>query len=1667
MRRFSIPFSTLLTVLLASLTYGLAQAPTTFKGVVIGDELGWETNRLALTLEVAQATDVRLGVESPGFDPDDYRAALRGEREVGDERYDDGTGEVMTTFSLLYGGQEVTSQTYGIEPHREDALFEGRLEPGVYTLTAELQGLAKNAFTYTLDSSQPDALTLYIEPDQLLVDPQNSVSESTGVNYTVSRGDWQQAFALEVPDFPRPVTVGIYDGDGSGELQFRLQNPDATRQELGVSGDLEWRDYTLNEVGRYGFDFRIPNSAYQYSNTVGVRVDQRLRVDADALRVVAPATFTLTKAVDRSEVQPGDTLAYTLTATNTGGSLGTATLTDTLPAGLEGERLEETFTLPPGESRSFSVEAQVTEDAGDELVNEAMLDAATGEVRAQAPVTVFRAAPGSPAAFTLTKEVTPEVARPGDTVTYTLTVTNRGGSAGRVWLADVIPYGIRGEFETQALDLAAGETQSVTVTGMVTEDAPDTVINGSAVADAETLATSTARANLKVERAPGNFTLTKSANVDTATVGDSVYYLLTVTNVGESAGEVTLKDQLVAGLEGEALNETFELAAGDTRTFAVNATITEAAGEMLSNSATLQFGDQTVSASADVAVERPEMTVDAEEPTAEPAEPLDEAQNDFELNRFSRIVLEYQVGDILSCDLGDFAPGETKTLGVTYTGVAGEARFRRSLSADGLTLGETTPTVENGETSYRVRITNGAQRTENVVLTEPLPPGAELVGASYVCRDAVQGASRVLVSHQPPAGGTYLAGSSLINNEASDDPFVDEEGRLYYALPYSASGEVSYTVQHTGSLGATLPPSLTVQTAEREVYLVGEVSFDAVPSEVADTPVNQVQGAGIEVRPLDAMADGRNPLTFELRAVTEDGTAAEVPYLTLESSLDFQDPDAAPELSGYQVKLTDGVGTLRLRPRVTPTTLTLRLAYDNDEDADFDVIEAVEVFIPGSGSGIYQYQASVTLTTAAGVNVEGEVRGYAELPLGSGTLQVATDVGVTTEDGFALDRDRGLSTDTDPDDRFPLTGAGQEAAPALRSDDGVAVRYDQNRFSAGYYADDLGVPGVSGLAQGTALRGEVRGDLGAKAFVGFLPEPTTTVEITPDGTRFYDLETAIEPQSERLTLVTVAGERVLERLEDYQIDYPNGTIFLAQPLQPLDKDFNPVTLRVDYAPADEDAARQLAYGAGVSYQTGAVSFSVGGAFIDSYRLGAEAAYRTEGFGASASYRLDYDPDAAEDEQVSHTLGVNADGEVGSFEFGVALTYTSNLAGNDLRGTGRVAYRVFEDGRVVATHQGGTTSNRTALLYEQGLGAFVVGAGADYTWESGSVGVVGLVGYGDDRFDAQLKHSQPLSGEAEPRSTFQASYQLDANLSANASASYEWGETLEAVVGLTQQLGTANLTLDYQLPTLDGGGNRARFGVVAPFAITDTLSVDASAGYTANFNDDTSAASFGVSARYTLTRFTATLGTDVAISEEVKVVVRVGASGQIARNQTLSFDANAQIAPELDGSFTAAYALRGSSFNLLTYHRLKKSGDETLLEGEVAPTYAPSDAFQLRSNVAYRVNFTDTDATAYQASLFGTYYFDLRFGGSSDDDPTFIPYDEGYKPTFGVGGGVVYLLQPGTDVSRVALGLEGSVQVIDPVWLTLGYLFDRSFGGLTPDTRGGLYLRMDLLGGGQF
>ncbi len=180
--------------------------------------------------------------------------------------------------------------------------------------------------------------------------------------------------------------------------------------------------------------------------------------------------------------------------------------------------------------------------------------------------------------------------------------------------------------------------------------------------------------------------------------------------------------------------------------------------------------------------------------------------------------------------------------------------------------------------------------------------------------------------------------------------------------------------------------------------------------------------------------------------------------------------------------------------------------------------------------------------------------------------------------------------------------------------------------------------------------------------------------------------------------------------------------------------------------------------------------------------------------------------------------------------------------------------------------------------------------------------------------------------------------------------------------------------------------------------------------------------------------------------------RAGAAGQLNEDQNLSFDANYQVLPEVSGRASVAWSLKRGPLNLLTYHRMINHNGETVIEGELAPTLNFVNRYQLRPNLAYRVQLHDPDANAYQASLMGVAFFDPGFGS--------------WDTVFGLGAGGHYMWMPGTGASAFGVSLELQARLMQEIWLAAGYTFG-GFEGITSDTAGGLYLRLDLVTGGQY
>jgi uncharacterized repeat protein (TIGR01451 family)/fimbrial isopeptide formation D2 family protein len=261
-----------------------------------------------------------------------------------------------------------------------------------------------------------------------------------------------------------------------------------------------------------------------------------------------------------SSVKPGDTISYTLTVTNTGPvALSGASVTDdvsdlvddavlgTLPSGLTRSGSTLTWAVPPvaaGATATISYTATVKADALGATIGNTAAPASTGG-HCEASCSTVQYTPK----WTLAKTSDPAngaTVTPGQTVSYTLAVTNAGPSTLRGAsvsddLAGVlddatlvgVPAGasLVGTALTWAVpDLAPGAT--TTLTYRVTVTASGATLTNTASA-ASTGGTCTACTTTQYTPA---WTLTKSSDPASGTTvasGDTITYTLTATNTAQ------------------------------------------------------------------------------------------------------------------------------------------------------------------------------------------------------------------------------------------------------------------------------------------------------------------------------------------------------------------------------------------------------------------------------------------------------------------------------------------------------------------------------------------------------------------------------------------------------------------------------------------------------------------------------------------------------------------------------------------------------------------------------------------------------------------------------------------------------------------------------------------------------------------------------------------------------------------------------------------------------------------------------------------------------------------------------------------------------------------------------------------------------------------------------
>ena len=479
------------------------------------------------------------------------------------------------------------------------------------------------------------------------------------------------------------------------------------------------------------------------------------------------------KDVNNTTPNFGDKVEYTITVNNNANKdAKQVVIVDTLGKGLKfinashnGKYDESTRTitwiidLGAGESAVFSVNAAV--EAYGNINNTVVV----GNKSATKNITVPEIIPG--------KSVDVENPNFGDTVTYTVVVTNNGVvDAKQVVVKDILDKGLKfvkatGEYTfdedshtvTWIIDLAKGESQTFYVTAVA--EAYGVLINDVTVGD------NTASADVVVPEIIPD----KTANITNPNFGDKVDYTVTVTNDGMGdAKDVVVRDVLGEGLKFVSATGNYsfdevtrtvtwivDLAKGESKVFSVIATVSGYGN--VTNS--LVVGNKTTGVNVTVPEINPDKTANITNPNFGDKVDYTVTVTNDGMGDAKDVVVRDVLGEGLkfvsatgnySFDevtrtvtwIVDLAKGESKVFSVIAT-VVGYGNVTNSLVVGNKTAGvnvtvpEIIPdkTVDNeipnfgDNVTYTVKVTNdGIGDANNVVITDVLDKGLKFLNAT-------------------------------------------------------------------------------------------------------------------------------------------------------------------------------------------------------------------------------------------------------------------------------------------------------------------------------------------------------------------------------------------------------------------------------------------------------------------------------------------------------------------------------------------------------------------------------------------------------------------------------------------------------------------------------------------------------------------------------------------------------------------------------------------------------------------------------------------------------------------------------------------------------------------------------------------------------------------------
>ena len=269
--------------------------------------------------------------------------------------------------------------------------------------------------------------------------------------YVVVDGNLANAESAKVGDTLRYVITITNNSNVPGKTTVTDTIPDGTEIVDGTiseDGKLDGRTITWNDVavkanGETTVSFDVTINQDRTESVTNVAIVGGQETPPTETKV---ANITGTKTVDKTEAKVGDTLKYTITLTNSGNANGTITVTDNIPEGttvveetiskggvLEGNTITwNNVEVAANGETTVSFDVTINQDRTESVTNVAIVG---GQ---ETPPTETKVAN-----ITGTKTVDKTEAKVGDTLKYTITLTNSGNANGTVTVTDAIPTGTK------------------------------------------------------------------------------------------------------------------------------------------------------------------------------------------------------------------------------------------------------------------------------------------------------------------------------------------------------------------------------------------------------------------------------------------------------------------------------------------------------------------------------------------------------------------------------------------------------------------------------------------------------------------------------------------------------------------------------------------------------------------------------------------------------------------------------------------------------------------------------------------------------------------------------------------------------------------------------------------------------------------------------------------------------------------------------------------------------------------------------------------------------------------------------------------------------------------------------------------------------------------------